>query len=226
MMRYGAWLWLLVIVIAAIYLSFRAVTGIVLESNILALLPRAERDAAAQNVQDRIAESFSRRVIFLVGDASPEKSRRRRTKILGGARTFPARSPRSPRSWIRMRSSAWLRRIFPAGRGCCRTPTAQSLLAGQRKGAGFAGRSRSSMALAGSRTPSSSRMIRFCCCRRSSWTMPAPKSRFALDDGVLSVRSGGITYVLVSADLAGNPFSMNSRDVRNRRFRGNIRVKG
>src|ERR1700761_5905263 len=74
MMRHGAWLWLLVIAIAAAYLSFRAATGIVLESNILALLPRAERDAAAQSVQDRIAQSFSRRAIFLVGDASPAKA--------------------------------------------------------------------------------------------------------------------------------------------------------
>lgn len=58
MNRYGAWMWLAVLAIAALYLTIRAAGGITLDSNILALLPRAERDAAAQNVQDKIADSF------------------------------------------------------------------------------------------------------------------------------------------------------------------------
>jgi predicted exporter len=63
MSRVGAWLWLVVVAATAIYLAVRVADGITLDSNILALLPHAERDAAAQSIQDRIADSFSRRVV-------------------------------------------------------------------------------------------------------------------------------------------------------------------
>src|SRR5580692_11534036 len=71
----AAWVWLAVLVGALAFLGFRWTSGIILQSNILALLPPTERDAAAQNIQDRIANVFSRRVVFLVGDADPAKAR-------------------------------------------------------------------------------------------------------------------------------------------------------
>ena len=39
-------------------------------------------------------------------------------------------------------------------------------------------------------------------------TLPLPQSRIAADNGVLSVRDGNETYVLVSANLAGDPYSI------------------
>src|SRR5580692_3447580 len=75
MKRLGAWLWLAALVIALGCLALRLSAGIALQSNILALLPPTERDAAAQNIQDRIANVFSRRIVFLVGDTDPAKAR-------------------------------------------------------------------------------------------------------------------------------------------------------
>ena len=73
MMRAGAWLWLLTIALVAVYFAIRWGAGITLESNILAMLPREGRDTAAQSVQDKLADTLSRRVVFLVGDSSPQK---------------------------------------------------------------------------------------------------------------------------------------------------------
>jgi predicted exporter len=210
MMRYGAWLWLLVIVIAAIYLSFRAVTGIVLESNILALLPRAERDAAAQNVQDRIAESFSRRVIFLVGDASPGKAAaaaRKLSAALEHSGTIASLTSKlDPDAQRRMAAAYFLHRS-----GLLSDADRAALLAGQGKVLV----SRALSVLYGAGGFANAKLVShdpFLLLPAFFVDLPAPKSRFALDDGVLSVRSGGITYVLVSADLAGDPFSMKFQE--------------
>ena len=70
----AAWVWLAVLIAATAFLALRWASGITLQSNILALLPPTERDAAAQNIQDKIANVFSRRVVFLVGDADPAKA--------------------------------------------------------------------------------------------------------------------------------------------------------
>src|SRR5262249_32569612 len=57
----------LLIAAAGLYVGFRLAAGLELESSILALLPRGEQDAARQLAQDRVAASFSRRVVLLVG---------------------------------------------------------------------------------------------------------------------------------------------------------------
>src|SRR5580698_9257260 len=74
MKRAAPLLWLALLGLAAAYLVLRFAGGVAFESNILALLPREARDVSAQNAQDRITQSLSRRVVFLVGSASPEKA--------------------------------------------------------------------------------------------------------------------------------------------------------
>ncbi len=210
MMRHGAWLWLLAILIAAVYLSFRAATGIVLESNILALLPRAERDAAAQSVQDRIAESFSRRVIFLVGDASPGKAAaaaRKLSAALERSGTIASLTSKlDPDAQQRMGAA-----YFSHRSGLLSDADRKALLAGQ----GQMLVSRALSVLYGAGGFANAKLIAhdpFLLLPAFLIDLPVPKSRFALDDGVLSVRSRGLTYVLVSADLAGDPFSMKFQE--------------
>lgn len=206
MMRKGAWLWLLAIAITASYLAFRLATGITLESSILALLPRAERDAAAQSVQDRIAESFSRRVVFLVGDASPAKA-------ATAAHTLSAALERSgliasltskidPDAQRRMGTA-----YYPFRAGLLSESDRANLLAGR----GSAVVSRAMSVLYGAGGFANSKLIArdpFLLLPAFFLDLPVPKSRFTFEDGVLSVRDGTLTYVLVSADLAGDPFAI------------------
>jgi predicted exporter len=206
MMRRGAWLWLLAILLTAAYLVFRIATGITLESSILALLPRAERDAAAQSVQDRIAESFSRRVVFLVGDAAPAKA-------ADAARKLSAALERSgliasltskidPDSQRRMGAA-----YFPYRAGLLSASDRANLL----KGDGQAVMTRALSILYGAGGFANAKLIAhdpFLLMPAFFLELPVPKSKFTLENGVLSVRDGGLTYVLVSADLAGDPFAI------------------
>ncbi len=42
--------------------------------------------------------------------------------------------------------------------------------------------------------------------------LPVPQSRLVPEDGMLSLRDGGLTYVLVGADLAGDPYSLKFQE--------------
>ena len=210
MMRIGAWLWLCVIVVVAGYLAFRLATGIALESNILALLPRTERDAAAQSVQDNIADTFSRRVVFLVGDRAPDKA-------VAAARILSAALERSgtiaslsskidPDAQKRMAAA-----YFPYRAGLLSDADRAALLAGNGK----ALVSRALSIMYGAGGFANARLVGhdpFLLMPSFFLDLPVPQSHLALEDGMLTARSGNLTYVLVSADLAGNPFAMTFQE--------------
>jgi len=205
MSRTGAWLWLAVVIAAAIYLAFRVAGGIALDSNILALLPRAERDAAAQNVQDKIADSFSRRVVFLVGDASPDKAASAAHGLadaLVRSGTVTAITSKLDPDAQRKMGAAY----FPYRAGLLSDADRVQLLAGD----GQAVVSRALSMLYGPGGFADGKLLArdpFLLIPAYFLGLPVPQSKFAPDNGVLSLREGNITYVLVSADLAGNPYA-------------------
>ena len=206
MTRFAAWLWLAVIALAAGYLCFRLASGIALDSNILALLPRAERDAGAQSIQDKLTDSFSRRVAFLVGDVSPDKA-------AAAARKLSATLERSGMiaSLTSKIDTDAQRRI-----GAAYFPYRQGLLseadrAHLKAADGKAVVSRALSILYGPGGMADAKLIArdpFLLMPAFFVGLPLPQSRLALDGNVLSVREGSITYVLVSADLAGHPYAM------------------
>jgi predicted exporter len=205
MKRYGAWLWLAVVVAAAAYLALRAASGIALDSNILALLPRAERDAAAQKVQDKIADSFSRRVAFLVGDVSPARAAAAAHELSaalehsGTVRTITSKlDPDAQRKIGAV--------YYPYRTGLLSSSDRDALLAGN----GQALVSRALSILYGAGGFANGKLLEhdpFLLMPSYFLNLPVPQSRFAMNDGVLSMRDGNTTYVLVSADLAGNPYA-------------------
>lgn len=205
MNRYGAWMWLAVLAIAALYLTIRAAGGITLDSNILALLPRAERDAAAQNVQDKIADSFSRRVVFLIGDASPAKAAaaaREFSATLEHSGTVATITSKLDPDAQRKMGAAY----FPYRLGLLAQRDRAALMAGN----GQALVSRTLSILYGAGGFANGKLLAhdpFLLMPAYFLNLPMPQSKFTMDDGVLSMRDGNTTYALVSADLAGNPYA-------------------
>ncbi len=199
-------MWLAVVALAAGHLCYRFASGITLESNILALLPRAERDAGMQTIQDKLTESFSRRVVFLVGDIS-------RDKAAAAARQLSVTLERSG-----MIASLTSRVDMDAQRyiGTAYHPYRLGLLseadrAHLNAGDGKAVVSRALSILYGPGGLADSRLIArdpFLLMPSFLMGLPFPQSRLALDGDDLSVREGAITYVLVSANLAGHPYAM------------------
>ncbi len=205
MKRYGALLWLAVVVAAAIYLASRAVSGITLDSNILALLPHAERDAAAQGTLDRIAASFSRRVVFLIGDVSGPKAAEAAQKFSSAVErsgtVATITSKLDPDAQRKMGAA-----YYPYRAGLLAPADRASLLAGN----GQELVSRALSILYGAGGFMNGKLIArdpFLLMPAYFLNLPMPESKFAMDNGVLSMRDGNITYVLVSADLAGNPYA-------------------
>jgi predicted exporter len=205
MKRYGAWLWLAVVIAAVAYLALRAMGGITFDSNILALLPRAERDPSAQNVRDKIAESFSRRVVFLVGDASSAKATTaagKHSAALERSGTVSAITSRRDPDAQRKMGAAY----FPYRSGLLAPSDRAALLAGD----GQALVSRALSILYGAGGFANGKLLShdpFLLLPAYFMSLPVPQSKVTMDNGVLSVHDGATTYVLVSADLAGNPYA-------------------
>lgn len=210
MKRAGPLIWLAAVIIVAVYLCFRLAGGIALESDILALLPRAERDASAQNVQDRIADAFSRRVVFLIGNKSPEKAAaaaRQFSSALEHSGTIVQITSKIDPDAQRSMGKAY----FPYRMGLLSTDDRKQLMAGN----GAALESRALSILYGGGSFANASLFSrdpFFLMPAYFMSLPLPQSRLTLDGDVLSVRDHGITYVLVSANLAGNPYALDFQD--------------
>ena len=66
--RPAAVLWLLVVLAAGVHLAAATAHGLPLQSDLMALLPREDRDPAVQQAKDRMTAALSQRVVILVGD--------------------------------------------------------------------------------------------------------------------------------------------------------------
>ncbi|MGD0144008.1 MAG: hypothetical protein ABSC92_12680 [Rhizomicrobium sp.] len=206
MKRLGAWLWLALLVVALGYLAFRIASGITLQSNILALLPPTERDAAAQNIQDRIAGVFSRRVVFLVGDADPTKARTAALELsaaLAHSGLISALTSKIDARGEQRMAAAY----YPYRMSLLSDSDRDRLLAND----GPALVSRALSLLYGPGGFANAKLIAhdpFLLLPAYFLALPLPQSRLAADNGVLSVHDGNETYVLVSADLAGDAYAL------------------
>jgi predicted exporter len=205
MSRYGAWIWFAIVMLAAGYLLLRLASGITLQSNILALLPPTERDATAQKVQDRIAKAFSKRIVFLVGHHNPvtaHDAALRLTAALeqsGLVATITSRIDSNAQARI---AAAY----YPYRNGLLTSGDRERLLAHD----GQALVTRASSLLYGPAGFANAKMIAkdpFLLLPNYFLGLPLPQSRLSSANGVLSVQDRGETYVLVSADLAGDPYA-------------------
>src|SRR5436309_483057 len=71
-----ALLWLVLVGLAAGYLAMRVEQGLTFGTDLLALLPREDRDPARQRVTDAVTDALSRQILVLVGNSDRERARR------------------------------------------------------------------------------------------------------------------------------------------------------
>ncbi|MCE9521899.1 MAG: hypothetical protein K8S25_05640, partial [Alphaproteobacteria bacterium] len=202
----AAALWLVVIVATIAYVWWRVTAGLTLQSNILALLPPTERDASAQEVQDRIAGAFSRRLAFLVSHKDAALARSSALKLataLEQSGMVSAITSKVDPDGMRLMGAAF----YPYRMGLLSDSDRERLLAND-------GKALVSRALSLLYSPggfANTKLIAhdpFLLLPSYFLALPIAQSRLSAEDGVLSVRDGQETFVLVSADLSGDPYAL------------------
>jgi predicted exporter len=205
--RAAAIVWMLAIVAAVAYLGVRLASGVTLESNILALLPRQERDASVQRASDRLANSLSQRFGFLVGSRSAEKAiaaAHLLSSALKQSGTVAAFSSTIDQDAQKKMGAAY----FPYRSGLLSEADRTDLKAGL----GEALKDRALASLYGVGGMADSRLMArdpFFLLPNYMLSLPASQTRLAVNGDVLTVTDGGITYVLVSGDLSGAPYALD-----------------
>jgi predicted exporter len=207
--RFAPAAWLAVVLVAAIYFVVRMAGGFALESNILALLPREARNPSEQSVQDRVASAFSHRVVFLVGDPSSAKAiaaAQELTRVLTGSGMVAITSKIDSDALRRMAAA-----YFPFRAGLLSEGDRARLLAGD----GEKLEARALSMIYGPGGFANAAIVGhdpFFLMPSFFLNLPVPQSRLAADGNTLSVRDGSRTYVLVSGDLKGDPYSLAFED--------------
>lgn len=200
-------LWLAVVLVALGHVIWTARGGLPLESDLMALLPREDRDPAIQRAKDRMAETVSRRVVVMIGHADRAVARAQASRL---QETLSAQGLIRPESDVP--SADAIRRLgaayFPHRAALLSEADRHKLEAGQADSLvqralaqvyGFAG-------------PVESRLLAhdpLLLFPAFLAALPGPASRLTVDDGMLSVVDGATTWVMLSLILTDAPSSLD-----------------
>ena len=202
-----ALVWLLVVLAAVASVAVQARHGLPRQTDIMALLPREERDPVVQAVKDRMAQALAGRVVVLVGDADRRTARAQAQALrrhLVAADLVRPDTDIPGEDAVRRLGAAY----FPHRAGLLAEADRRRLEQGQGEALvtralsqifGFAG-------MADSRLLARDPFLLF---PAFLGGLPVPANRLAMDDGMPSVVDGGTTWVLVSLILTGEPYALD-----------------
>jgi len=204
-MKTAAFAWGLMVAAACVILVLQSRRGFELQTDMTALLPVEERDALVQDAKKRVTEILAKRVFVLVGDGDRANARAGGAilaKALIDSGMTAAVTYRLPSGSLKALSAMY----FPYRSGLLSGADRERLR--QNRGMEIADR-----ALASVYGPSSiadANLLRrdpFLLLPEFLVNLPMPAARFTSDDGVLSLRDRGETWVLIIAQLNGNVYS-------------------
>lgn len=209
-MKLGALLWLLAVGIAAVYLAWRAIVGIELQTDLMALLPQEERDAAIQRAKQRMADVFGRRIVLLVGHEDRAAARK------AGAALAAALQQSGMTDSVQYQAgdaeTKQVGEVFFAHRAGLLTAQDRARLA---EGRGQEIVNRTLAALFGPVGIIDANLLQrdpFLLTAAYFATLPLPLSRVSADDGIFTTSDGGKTYIVITARLNGDVFTMSYQD--------------
>ena len=206
MTRWAAWFWLAVVLFAGGYVAVRLQEGLQLQSSVLALLPRAERDGVVDQAQQRVAEAGARRIVLLLGHAEADRARaagRALAEALAGSGLVRGVTATVDREEQQRLGAVY----FPHRAGLLAEPDRSALLAGQAPR--LVERARAMLfSPAGFGDAGLLARDPFLLLPSFFAALPLPQSRLAAEDGQLVVREDGVTWAFVAAELAGDSFAL------------------
>jgi predicted exporter len=204
-MKIIALAWVLLVAVAGALLMFQLHRGVELQTDLTALLPFEEQDATVRSAKDRVTEMLTERVFLLVGDNDRANAR------TGGAMLAKALTDSGMTRAVTYRTlSDGLKSLgemyFPYRFGLLADVDRERLK--QNKAGQIVDR-----AIANVYGPSSivdANLLRrdpFLLMPEFLSDLPMPAARLTPDDGVLTTRDDGKTWVLLIAQLNGNVYS-------------------
>ena len=202
--------WLLVVFLAAVVLFMRLHRGVALQTDLAALLMPTGGATAVRRAQDLAAASLAQRVFVLIGDHDRASARNAGAALAdacdrsGLATTVTYRLP--PNSLI-----ALARMYFPYRFGLLTNEDRELL----RHAQGDHIVARALATVYGPEAIADAAMLRrdpFLLLPTFLTALPLPLSNLALDDGILTVHDGNLTWVLLAVQLKGNVYALTVQD--------------
>ena len=215
MTRRAAWLWLGVVLFAAAYLGVRLSEGLQFRTDLLALLPRAQQDDRVQRIDDRVTAAVSRKLVVLVGQPDREQARAAAAGIAAslqaaGLAEFPVGGlDRAALTRIGALYAPYRRGLLAeADRALLQTGRVDEL----------AGRALAKVfGFVGIVDAAQVRGDPFLLLTDFFAALPLPAQRLQPDEGMLSLRTDGTTWVMLAGSVAGDPFALDfQRDLADR----------
>ena len=209
MIRIAAILWLVVFVFAAGYLGFRLKDGLTFSTDLMALLPREERDPTLQRVNDQVTDALSRRVVILLGHDNRDDARAATTqtaKALAESGLMTIDSSGFGQDRLRQMGELY----FPFRRGLLAEEDRQRLRDGREQE--ISTRALSQIyGLVGMGDAALLQRDPFLLLPAFFNSLPMPLSRLSLDDGLLSLRDDGRTWVLIAGRITASPYELDAQ---------------
>lgn len=210
MRRLAALLWLAVVLLAGGYLAARVQDGLGFRTDLLALLPREEQDPVLQRANDAVTRALGRRMLALVGHADRAAARAAATR-LGEDLLATGQVERVGEGIDADRLKRLGTLYFPHRQGLLSESDRALLAAGRGEDVAMRALSQA-FGFAGLVDAGLLRSDPFLLLPSFFTNLPFPLSRLTPDDGMLSVTENGVTWVLVSATLAGEPFELELQE--------------
>lgn len=206
MRKYFAAFWLVVVAIMSGFLVMQVRHGLPLSTDLLALLPQEERDPVLKTANESISRALGRHVIVLVGHPERAKARavaRTMADALSATHLADTIGSQATASQFRQIGATYFphrnsllgaedRELLETGRA---QEIARRALA-QTYGVGFA-------------DGDLLRSDPFLLFPRFLMGLPVMASRLTMDDGMLSVTEGGITWVGIIGTLRQEPYRLD-----------------
>jgi len=207
--RLAALGWLGLVLAAALWLGWQSRAGLPLATDLSALLPAERGDPAVTAATARINGELTRRVVFLVGAPTGGQARAAAGGLRDGLRAAGLLAPGSD-----VPDAEALRRLgaayFPHRAGLLAEPDRQRLAAGD--GRSLVERALSQVygigGIADARLLAADPFLLFPAFLTG---LPLPASRLSLEEGWPSLREDGISWVLLSGQVAGNPQALDDQ---------------
>jgi len=199
--------WLVLLILLALHLVWRVMTGVNFSTDFLALLPREADTPLMERVNKDVTDHFARRMVLLVGDPDPAKAR-------AAAQELGDRLEKS--NLLTVTSNAYggerLKQL-----GALYFPYRRNLLSDQDRDLLLAGRgadvARNALAqIYGFAAVADSRLIAsdpFLLLQSYLTHLPVPLSRLSLQDGFLTTQDNGVTWILLGGTIKGAPFAFD-----------------
>jgi predicted exporter len=209
-MRALALLWLAVVSVAGLYLGVRIHDGVRFRTDILALLPREDRDPELQKATDNVSDALARQVVLLVGHTDRAAARSSAAAI-AEALTASGTIELNASTFSSERLKQIGERYFPYRSGLLSAPDRERLQQGRAQE--IATRALSQVyGLVGMADARLLKADPYLLMPAFLSDLPLPASRLTLDDGMLTARDGNTTWIMLAGRIAGDPYSLDVQD--------------